>query len=65
MWVAKVPDMGKDYSALKDAFDLESLKPLDVIITCKGAIIPRRLTRNCVEAGRATGLMPPLLCVWK
>ncbi|HDZ57162.1 MAG TPA: aspartate-semialdehyde dehydrogenase [Pseudomonas xinjiangensis] len=32
----KGPDIGKDIPALMDAFDLESLKPLDVIITCQG-----------------------------
>ncbi|MFT6429425.1 MAG: aspartate-semialdehyde dehydrogenase [Halopseudomonas sp.] len=32
----KGPDIGKDIPPLKDAFDLESLKPLDVIITCQG-----------------------------
>ena len=32
----KGPDIGKDIPALKDAFDLESLKPMDVIITCQG-----------------------------
>lgn len=32
----KGPDIGKDIPPLKDAFDLESLKPLDVIISCQG-----------------------------
>ncbi|MEH6799502.1 MAG: aspartate-semialdehyde dehydrogenase [Pseudomonadales bacterium] len=32
----KGPDIGKDVPALKDAFDLEALKPMDVIITCQG-----------------------------
>jgi len=32
----KGPDIGKDTPALKDAFDLEALKPMDVIITCQG-----------------------------
>jgi aspartate-semialdehyde dehydrogenase len=32
----KGPDIGKDIPALKDAFDLEALKPMDVIITCQG-----------------------------
>ena len=30
------PDIGKDTPALKDAYDLEALKPMDVIITCQG-----------------------------
>ncbi|WP_185266612.1 aspartate-semialdehyde dehydrogenase [Halopseudomonas xiamenensis] len=30
------PDIGKDIPALKDAYDLEALKPMDVIITCQG-----------------------------
>lgn len=32
----KGPDVGKDIPALMDAFDIEALKPLDVIITCQG-----------------------------
>ncbi|WP_304640535.1 aspartate-semialdehyde dehydrogenase [Pseudomonas sp.] len=32
----KGPDVGKDVPALMDAFDIEALKPLDVIITCQG-----------------------------
>ncbi|NLY58712.1 MAG: aspartate-semialdehyde dehydrogenase [Gammaproteobacteria bacterium] len=30
------PDIGKDIPALKDAYDLEALKPMDIIITCQG-----------------------------
>ena len=30
------PDIGKDIPPLMDAFDLESLKTLDVVITCQG-----------------------------
>lgn len=30
------PDIGKDTPALKDAYDLEALKPMDIIITCQG-----------------------------
>jgi aspartate-semialdehyde dehydrogenase len=32
----KGPDVGKDVPGLMDAFDIEALKPLDVIITCQG-----------------------------
>lgn len=32
----KGPNVGKDIPALMDAFDIEALKPLDVIITCQG-----------------------------
>ena len=32
----KGPDIGKDTPPLKDAFDIASLKQLDVIITCQG-----------------------------
>ena len=40
------PDVGKDIPALKDAYDLEALKPMDIIITCQGgdytnAVYPR------------------------
>ena len=30
------PDIGRDIPALKDAYDLEALKPMDIIITCQG-----------------------------
>ncbi|MFA5679404.1 MAG: aspartate-semialdehyde dehydrogenase [Pseudomonas sp.] len=30
------PDIGKDIPALKYAYDLEALKPMDIIITCQG-----------------------------
>src|SRR5690554_8018977 len=30
------PDIGKDIPALKDAYDLDALKPMDIIITCQG-----------------------------
>lgn len=31
------PDIGKDTPALKDAYDIEALKPMDIIITCQGS----------------------------
>ncbi len=30
------PDVGVDVPPLKDAFDLEALKALDVVVTCQG-----------------------------
>ena len=32
----KGPDIGKDTAPLLDAYDIEALKPMDVIITCQG-----------------------------
>ena len=54
---------GKSTGALQDAFDIEALKALDIIITCRAAIIPVKSTRSCARAaGRATGLMRPPRC---
>lgn len=33
----QAPDIGKDTPALKDAYDLTALKPMDIIITCQGS----------------------------
>ena len=32
----KGPDIGKDTAPLLDAYDIEALKPMDMIITCQG-----------------------------
>ncbi|MFN3579010.1 MAG: aspartate-semialdehyde dehydrogenase [Pseudomonas sp.] len=47
----KGPDVGKDIPALKDAFDLEALKPLDVIITCQGGDYTQAVYPKLREAG--------------
>ena len=61
------PDIGVDVPPLKDAFDIDALKALDVVVTCsKVATIPSRFIKTCVRrVGKATGLMRPAPCVWK
>lgn len=55
------PSFGGTTGTLQDAYDLEALKALDIIVTCQAAIIPTKSIRSCVKAaGRATGLMRPL-----
>ncbi len=54
---------GSTGGTLQDAFDLDALKALDIIVTCRAAITPTRFTRSCAKAaGRVTGLTPPLRC---
>lgn len=59
------PNFGKDAGMLHDAFDIESLKQLDAVITCKAVVIPKRSTQHCVkQAGKVTGSMQHRHCVW-
>lgn len=54
---------GSTGGTLQDAFDLEALKALDIIVTCQAAITPTRFTRSCAKAvGRGTGLTRRLRC---
>src|SRR5690606_13196853 len=46
------PDIGKAIPALTDAYDLDALKPMDIIITCQGgdytnAVDPTRRANGC------------------
>ncbi|RKQ97232.1 aspartate semialdehyde dehydrogenase [Kushneria sinocarnis] len=45
------PDVGVEAPALKDAFDLEELKKLDVIVTCQGGDYTGEVYRPLREAG--------------
>ena len=45
------PDVGKDTPPLQDAFDIEALKPLDVIITCQGGDYTKAVYGKLREAG--------------
>lgn len=42
------PNYGQQQGTLQDAFDLDSLKELEVIISCQGATIPIKFTLNYV-----------------
>lgn len=54
---------GSTGGTLQDAFDLDALKALDIIVTCRAAITPTRFTRSCAQAaGRVTGLTRLLRC---
>lgn len=60
------PDVGKEgVPALQDAFDIETLKTLDVVVTARAGITPARSTRNSVTPdGRVTGSTPRPHCGW-
>lgn len=48
---ARAPDVGKDVPPLADAYDLESLKKLDVIISCQGGDYTREIHPRLRKAG--------------
>ncbi len=59
------PNFGKDAGMLHDAFDIESLKQLDAVITCQGGSYTERSTQHCVKrVGKVTGSMLHRHCVW-
>src|SRR5690554_549412 len=60
------PDVGKEgVPPLQDAFDIDILKGMDVILTCQGGDYTTEVTRSCVmQAGKVTGLMRHPPCVW-
>ncbi|WP_447556147.1 aspartate-semialdehyde dehydrogenase [Vreelandella sp. EE22] len=45
------PDIGVDVPALKDAFDQEALKALDVIITCQGGDYTKKVYKELRKSG--------------
>ena len=45
------PDIGKDISLLQDANDIESLKKMDVIITCQGGDYTKAIYPQLRNAG--------------
>ena len=57
------PSFGGTTGTLQDAYDLEALKALDIIVTCQGGDYTTKSIQSCVKAaGRATGLTRPLRC---
>ena len=57
------PNVGKDIAPLKDAYSIEELKTLDVILTCQGGDYTNEVFPSCVKpAGRGTGSMPLRRC---
>ncbi|WP_250191378.1 hypothetical protein [Escherichia coli] len=57
------PSFGGTTGTLQDAFDLEALKALDIIVTCQAAIIPTKSIQSFVKAdGKVTGLTQHRLC---
>ena len=54
----EAPSFGGHRSTLQDAFDIDALRALDIIISCRAAITPMMFIRSCVRAaGTVTGLM--------
>ncbi|MCB8890328.1 aspartate-semialdehyde dehydrogenase [Vreelandella malpeensis] len=45
------PDIGVDVPALKDAFDLDALKALDVIVTCQGGDYTKKVYKDLRQSG--------------
>lgn len=45
------PNLGKDAGMLQDAFDIESLKQLDAIITCQGGSYTEKVYPALRQAG--------------
>ncbi len=45
------PNFGKDAGLLQDAFDIESLKTLDAIITCQGGGYTEKVYPNLRQSG--------------
>ena len=60
------PDVGREgVPPLQDAFDIGTLKTMDVIVTCQGGDYTTAVYQNsAMRAGMATGLMPPPPCAW-
>lgn len=59
------PNFGKDAGMLHDAFDIESLKQLDAVITCQGGSYTEKVYPALRQAGwKVTGSMQHRHCVW-
>lgn len=57
---------GKTAPALMDATDINSLKQMDVILTCQGGTTPLKFSQNLKpRVGMVTGLMLHLHYVWQ
>ncbi|MCP4689655.1 MAG: aspartate-semialdehyde dehydrogenase, partial [Desulfobacterales bacterium] len=47
----KAPDIGMDLPPLADAYDIETLRPLDVIVTCQGSGHTRKIHTELRKTG--------------
>ena len=57
------PSFGGTTDTLQDAFDLEALKALDIIVTCQGGDYTTKSIQSFVKAdGKVTGLTQHHLC---
>lgn len=57
------PSFGGTTGTLQDAFDLEALKALDIIVTCQGGDYTNEIYQSFVKAdGKVTGLTQHRLC---
>ncbi len=59
----QAPSVGKDVAPLKDAYSIDELKTLDVVLTCQGGDYTNEVFPSCAKpAGRVTGSMPLPVC---
>ena len=59
------PSVGKDIAPLKDAYSIEELKSLDVILTCQGGDYTNEVFPKLREAGwNGSGSTRPPACAW-
>lgn len=57
------PSFSGTTGTLQDAFDLEALKALDIIVTCQGGDYTNEIYQSFVKAdGKVTGLTQHRLC---
>ncbi len=60
------PAFAGHQGTLQDAYDIDALSALDIIITCQGGDYTNQFIRSCVKSvGKAIGLTPLLRCVCK
>ena len=60
------PDFGVDTPVLQDAHDIDTLKTMDIIISCQGGDYTDRVFAPCVRlVGKAIGSMQRLACACK
>ena len=45
------PDIGKGVNVLQDAFDIESLKKMDIILTCQGSEYTKKIFKDLRNNG--------------
>lgn len=53
------PPFTGQQGTLQDAYDIDALSALDIIITCQGEIIPTKFIQSCEKlVGKVIGLTP-------